>query len=72
MRIFERFNQDTKCMICGTNNEGKAVLIGMDGTQRDSIEQAQQVHLDCISLRMAKPTDGSSERIIYQVFDSLA
>jgi hypothetical protein len=52
------------CPICKTNKNGKAVLIGIDGTQKDNIEEAMQVHLDCINLRVK-----TEEGIIYQLID---
>ena len=64
MKIFENFNQNSNCPICKTNKEGKAVLIPIDGTNKDNISEAIQVHLDCIELRYALLLPG-----IYQKFN---
>jgi len=70
MRVFSEFNSYTACPICGTSNKGQSVLIAIDGTQKGNIEQAEQVHLDCLSLRMSKTSiHMPDERIVYQLFD---
>jgi hypothetical protein len=51
MKVFEQFNQSTKCKICGTNNKGKAVLIPKYETQKDGNVECEQVHLDCLDLQ---------------------
>jgi len=51
MKVFEQFNQTTKCKICGTNKEGKAVLIPKYETQKDGNVECEQVHLECLDLQ---------------------
>ena len=51
------------CPICGEKKDGQAVLIPIDGTEKGNIEKAEQVHLDCLSLRMLKNDTGM---VIYQ------
>ena len=67
MKVFEHFNQsgNDKCPICETADDKQTVLIGIQGTQRDGIMEAKQVHLDCIELIMS---DKSNEYkwFIYQ------
>jgi len=50
MRIFEKPNLDNdwKCPICKTNKEKKVVLIGINGTQKDNLIEAEQFHLQCL------------------------
>lgn len=50
LRIFEHFNQSSECKICGTNKDGKAILIPKEGTEDDGIVECEQVHLDCLDL----------------------
>lgn len=50
LKIFERFNKSNECKICGTNKEGKAVLIPKEGTMNDGIMECEQVHFDCLNL----------------------
>ena len=52
MRIFKHPNISFgwKCPICGTNEDKKVVLIGIYGTLKDKIMEAQQFHIDCIDL----------------------
>lgn len=71
MKVFECFNQDVKCMLCGKNTEGKAVLLPIDGTKDGNIERAIQVHLDCIDLRVAELElpDQPGRQLIYQIHD---
>ena len=64
MRVFKNFNQTTNCPICKTNAGGEATLISKDGTEKDGIEEAEQVHVGCLRLRIA---NGPGVRYIYQV-----
>jgi len=64
MRIFEGFNQSTNCPICGTNKEGKAILLPDYTTERDGTCEATQVHLDCLDLAIAK--NDPDNNVIYQ------
>ena len=46
-RTFQHFPSDSKCPICGTNDDGKAVLVQIAGTAKDGIEEAKPMHLAC-------------------------
>lgn len=48
MRTFEHFNQSSDCPICGTNEDKKATLLPIDGTEKGNICEAAQVHVDCL------------------------
>ena len=50
MKIFDKFPKQVKCPICGTNKEGKSVLIIINGTINERIAEARCYHLDCIEL----------------------
>lgn len=50
MKVFEQFNQTTKCKICGTNRKGQSVLIPKYETQKDGNVECEQVHLECLDL----------------------
>ncbi len=53
MNIFPRFNREgAPCLICQTCEEGQATLIPIDGTETDFIEEAIQVHVECLNLRL--------------------
>lgn len=54
MRIFEHFNTNTNCYICNKNDDKPAVLIPIDGTEKDGNVECEQVHLDCIDLHLIK------------------
>jgi len=65
MRTFEKFNDSgSPCIICGTKKNTPPVLIPINGTEEDNISEAEQVHLDCINLRMVKESD---KIVIYQI-----
>ena len=51
MKSFPHFNSEGKCIVCGKNGDGETILIPIDGTEKDHNEQAEQCHVDCISLR---------------------
>jgi len=65
MKQFEHPNMgnDWKCPICNTNEDKPIVLMGVDGTEDGNIEEAEQIHLDCINLRLNK-----QYRLIYQKY----
>ena len=46
---FDRFPKQVKCPICGTNNDGACVLVGIAYTTEGNICEAQPVHLACIT-----------------------
>jgi hypothetical protein len=66
MRIFKEFNRSSDCIICHTKKKGKAVLLGLDGTREDNIEEALQIHLDCLKLRIDKDKNNPKQGLIYQ------
>jgi transcription initiation factor IIE alpha subunit len=51
--------------ICKTNKDGETVLIAIEGTEKNNIAQAIQVHLECLDLQWNKQYN-----IIYQKCDS--
>jgi len=46
-RTFTSFPPDLKCPICGTNDDGKTVLVEIAGTAKDGIAEAMPIHLVC-------------------------
>ena len=48
MRTFDNFPQHTTCPICKTNKDEECTLVGIDGTEKGNIEQAQAFHTKCI------------------------
>lgn len=46
-RTFTNFPADSKCPICGTNDDGKTVLVEIAGTAKDGIAEAKPMHLAC-------------------------
>lgn len=46
-RAFPHFPTDSKCPICGTNDDGKTVLVQISGTTKDGIAEAKPMHLAC-------------------------
>jgi len=52
MRTFKEPNltNDWKCPICNKADKKEVVLIGIAGTEDDGIVEAEQIHLNCISL----------------------
>lgn len=46
-RTFAHFPPETRCPICGTNDDAECLLVGIDGTVRDRIQEAQPIHLWC-------------------------
>jgi len=52
MRIFKEPNlsNDWKCPICHKADKKEVVLIGIAGTESNGNVEAEQIHLDCITL----------------------
>ena len=50
-RTFQNFPPDSKCPICGTNDDGKTVLVQISGTAKDGIAAAKPMHLSCAVVR---------------------
>ena len=48
MRIFNKFNSERPCPICGTRDDKQTVLIGISGTEDGMNIAALQVHGDCL------------------------
>ena len=50
MRTFPHFNQshNSICPICKTNDDKETTLVAVDGTKDGKIEEAIQVHVECI------------------------
>lgn len=69
MRTFEHFNKKTGCIICGKTTDTPPVLIAIDGTGDGKIAEAEQVHLECLDLSIAKNFNGT-EHLIYQRFET--
>lgn len=46
-RTFAHFPPDETCPICGTNDDGKTVLVQIAGTAKDGIAEAKPMHLAC-------------------------
>ena len=64
IRYFLEFPKKAKCPICGTKDKDYCVLIGIDGTANDGIEEGCPVHIHCLinkNLRYAK-----AHNLIYQ------
>lgn len=53
------------CPVCKTKEDKPVTLVIIDGTEKDNIAQAMQVHVDCISLRMSEKKKGPW--ILYQM-----
>jgi len=51
MRVFENFNSSHNhvCLVCKKGHDAKTVLVCIDGTLNEGLEQAKQIHLDCIT-----------------------
>lgn len=67
MRQFPHFNTGSVCPICGKKDDKPVVLIPIDGTTKDNICEAEQVHADCLHLRIFNTKEGGM--VIYQKFD---
>ena len=68
MRPFDHPNMTNfECPICHTADDKPVVLVGIDGTEDGGIMQAEQVHIECIELRLLRHSDGTV--YLYQVVD---
>lgn len=47
LTIFDHFPKERPCPVCGTSDDGKTVLVEIDGTSKDGIYEAVPVHLEC-------------------------
>jgi hypothetical protein len=70
MRAFEHFPEDAKCPLCGTNKDKPCFLAGVDGTQKDDIEQAIPVHVECLTIDESTYRINKQHGVIYRVFDN--
>lgn len=49
MKVFDHFNDQAKtCPMCGTKDDKKTILVGLEGTREGKLVEAIQVHLDCL------------------------
>ena len=62
LRTFASFPPDLKCLLCGTNKDSECILVGINGTLDDGIEEAMPIHTGCIRLRYNKKAG-----IVYQM-----
>lgn len=73
MKVFQSINEAGICAICGSNRDEQVVLVPIDDTRDGNNEKAVQIHLNCIDLRLKRPTEGqgkeSMSAILYQIFD---
>jgi hypothetical protein len=51
-RVFEHFNTNTTCKLCGTNDDKQAVLIPIIETKNGGCCQVEQIHLDCLLAKL--------------------
>jgi hypothetical protein len=71
MRIFESPNlEGFICPICGTGDDRPVTLVGISDTEQGNNIQAQQVHVECLELRIT-PMQGTDIMIIYHAFENL-
>ena len=47
IRYFKNFPSDSICPVCKKNDNDLCILVGIDGTSDDHIEEALPVHLRC-------------------------
>ena len=47
--FFEGFPQQSKCFLCGTNDDKPCTLIGVDHTAKGGCEEALPVHIQCMA-----------------------
>jgi hypothetical protein len=65
MRIFDHFNKESICPICGNNDDKPCTLVEISGTEEGNIIEAEIVHIDCLDLTMFEHKDMT---IINQLF----
>lgn len=69
MRTFEHPNMDNfKCPICNTSDDKEIVLIGIEGTEDGNNIQAEQIHLECLELRIVSLYPNNEGHLLYQKF----
>ena len=66
MRVFKEPNtrNDWKCPVCKTAEKKEVVLIGIVGSWKDNIMEAEQIHLDCIDLLYDKKLNIIFQKIL--------
>jgi len=73
MKTFQHINEQDVCAICGSNRDEPVVLVPIDGTTDGNNEEAVQVHLSCINVRLKRPSEEQRKddmsAILYQVFE---
>lgn len=68
MRVFEHMNTSNgdKCPVCLTNEDKPVVLVAIEGTFKDGLHQAIQIHMDCLELTYSKDNLNDTRGFIYQ------
>ena len=67
MKVIKQFPKQSKCKICGTNENKECVLVGIYG-KRDGLNmEATIFHLDCIELTLYN--DGEKCILAQQVYN---
>jgi len=69
LKTFAHFPEHDKCGICGTNNDGECILIGIDGTEYDGNMKAKPFHTGCLNFRLSNRKTPDNELIIYQIYE---
>ena len=73
MKTFQHINKEGVCAICGSNHDEPVVLVPIDGTIDGHNVEAVQVHLNCINVRLKRPSEEKRKEgmstILYQVFE---
>lgn len=50
MRTFEKFPENARCPMCGTNEDKECFLIPIDGTDDGCVCEAQPAHTECLKI----------------------
>ena len=58
LRTFKEFPPNKNCPGCGTSEPGECVLLGIDGTEHDNIQEAKPFHLACAVATNYRPDMG--------------
>ena len=48
MKIFPNFPKESKCLLCGTNDDEETVLVPLFGTEKDGNMKVLPTHLECV------------------------
>ena len=66
LRVFEEVPEGGRCLLCGTGKDGKCMLIGVDGTESGSLQEALPIHMNCIGLAIPRIT-ADRKRLYLQI-----